>query len=104
VLLQCWSKYSHVLPARGKGEQGVATLSVGKLSGKITFLRTDLKIKTTPAPEQYAEVTCIISTVHSIGVKVRQKSSFNGKTDKSETTRERESTVHQKERHFGVRE
>ena len=29
-----------------------ATLSVGKLSGKIMYLRTDLKIKNTPSPEQ----------------------------------------------------
>lgn len=29
-----------------------ATLSIGKLSGKIMYLRTDLKIKTTPLPEQ----------------------------------------------------
>lgn len=49
-------------------------------------------------------MTLIISTVQSIGRKVKYKSSFNGKPGKSKTTREREIAAHQKEIHFGVGE
>lgn len=46
----------------------------------------------------------IIPTVHPTGIKVKHKSSFNGKPGKSKTTREGEIAVHQKEIHFGVGE
>lgn len=46
----------------------------------------------------------IIPTVHPTGIKVKHKSSFNGKPGKSKTTREGEIVVHQKEIHFGVGE
>lgn len=89
---------------REKKQWKAATLCVGKLPGKIMYLRTDVKIKNTPSPVQRAEVTLIIPPVRSIGVKVKHKRCFNGKTDKSQTAMEREITVHQKERHFGVGE